>query len=339
MLTSVQSSVVVAKITTNQYKLHLTGVMSKFSINNFVRIRGLSEQHNGALGQVKSRLDLTTGQHIVELQPVEGRIFEELNVDRENLVRACDGCHLAETSSNVLRYCDKCKNAKYCNKSCQTIHWSQHKEECEAMKEQRYMNKARLFAAAESGRLREVQFHVQCGLDESAHNALARVVFFRLMGVALWLAADQGHLPVVQYLVEQGVDKEAANSQGSTALMFAAHKGHLAIVQYLIQQGANRDHCDESELTALMMAIASAHMPVVQYLVQQGADINYACPSDGGTPLMMAAVLGELSIVKFLVKQGANINQPAFNGRTPLAGALVAGQTAVADYLRAIGGV
>ena len=40
----------------------------------------------------------------------------------------CLQCSKPETTSHILKYC-ACKEAKYCNRSCQTAHWKEHKTE------------------------------------------------------------------------------------------------------------------------------------------------------------------------------------------------------------------
>jgi hypothetical protein len=42
----------------------------------------------------------------------------------------CFKCYKMEEFIGQLKYCGRCKEARYCSKECQKIHWKQHKLEC-----------------------------------------------------------------------------------------------------------------------------------------------------------------------------------------------------------------
>lgn len=47
-------------------------------------------------------------------------------------IAICCHCYLRCTAKEIKR-CSACKNATYCSKACQTLHWRQHKHTCEAV--------------------------------------------------------------------------------------------------------------------------------------------------------------------------------------------------------------
>ncbi|KAH8674598.1 MM3350-like domain-containing protein [Tricladium varicosporioides] len=54
----------------------------------------------------------------------------------------CAVCSAAETSNRKLLYCGRCKQTKYCSKSCQQEDWKGHKRSCKA---QNYLLKVDLY--------------------------------------------------------------------------------------------------------------------------------------------------------------------------------------------------
>jgi hypothetical protein len=307
--------------------------MVGFQFDNFVRLQGLGNAaYNGKLAVIKSTsADENAGRFLVVLQENEvlTSLSREIFVKPENMLRACDCCHLAGAAT--MQYCGRCKNAAYCNAECQRSDWMGHKVDCSRMCNQRQHVKSPLHVAATPGNLAEVQNLVREGADVNKVLKESGIT-------ALFIAAQKGHLAVVQYLVQQGADKEKARSDGCTPLYTAAMFGHLAVVQYLVQQGADKNKANNNCATPLFVAAQCGQLAVVQYLIQQGADKDKA-NNDGATPLYMEAAKGHLAVVQYLVQQGADINQADNDGCTPLLAATTMDHTAVANYLREHGAV
>ncbi len=306
------------------FKIAMVG----FKYDNFVRLQGLSNAAcNGKLARITCLLaDETTGRYRVVLQdnfPVASRLSREVFVKPENMMRACDCCHLSGAAT--MQYCGKCKNAAYCNAQCQRSDWTRHKVNCSEMNSVRQLVKIPLILAATRGNLTEVENLVRAGADVNKGTKESG-------RTPLIMAALEDHLAVVQYLVQHGADIENTANDGRTPLYFAAQRGLLAVVQYLVQQGADVDKVDSKGTTPLHSAASDGYLAVVRYLVQQGADKNQAA-NDGYTPLIVAARKGHLAVVQCLVQEGADINKAHSSGATPLAMAAGQGHLATVQCL------
>ncbi len=221
------------------------------------------------------------GRFFVELnvgQDLSAHLMRQIFVKPENMVRACDCCHLAGVAT--MQYCGKCRNTAYCNVECQRSDWKQHKIVCSRMNAQRQIVKSPLHLAATKGDLAEVERLVREGAD--VEKPLKEDG-----STALMEAAEQGHLSVVQYLLRHGADKHKANDLGTTPLYVAAEYGQLAVVKYLVQLGAEKDKAVNKGGTPLITAASRGHLAIVQFLVQQGADKEWA-DIEGVTPLVIA---------------------------------------------------
>lgn len=127
-------------------------------------------------------------------------------------------------------------------------------------------------------------------------------------------------------------------------LSSAAADGRLWAVKWLVSQGASLHKPSNSTDSVpapegpLPNACESGNLELVQYMLDQGVPINYTI--DGRTrchAITSAATRGHLEIVKLLVERGADFN--AVSGPwTALDYAISYGHSAVADYLRPIGG-
>ena len=134
--------------------------MVGFKYENFVRLQGLGNAaYNGKLAIIKSfTADEKTGRFAVELQVgevVASHLSRVILVKPENMVRACDCCHLAGAAT--MQYCGRCRNAAYCNVECQRSDWNRHKVGCSRMSTARRIVKSPLLLAAARGNLAEVQ--------------------------------------------------------------------------------------------------------------------------------------------------------------------------------------
>jgi hypothetical protein len=93
---------------------------------------------------------------------------------------------------------------------------------------------------------------------------------------------------------------------------------------------------------ALALAAQMGHAEIVGLLLDAGEDPNrYNPPGNHGhsTPMHQAALAGREAVVRLLVERGArtDIKDTIYHG-TPLGWAEHGGQTAIADYLRGLGG-
>jgi hypothetical protein len=273
--------------------------MVGFKYNNFVRLQGLrNAAYNGKIARITTiSAEENDGTVGVELQEneVAPTLSRKILAKPENMLRACDCCHLAGAAT--MQYCGRCKNAAYCNAECQRSDWKSHKVDCSRMNTERQLFKSPLHFAAGVGNLAEVQNLVRGGADV---NKTTKEDGFTPVCVAVQL----GHLAVVQYLVQQGADVNKIDNNGCTPLFYAAQYGHLAIAQYLVQQGAEKDKAKDDGITPLFVAAHKGDLAVVQYLVQQGADINQAM-NGGFTPLCVAAHKGHTAVANYLREQGA----------------------------------
>jgi hypothetical protein len=141
------------------FDTHFNVAMVGFKCRNFVRLQGLSNAaYNGKLARVVSLVaHETTGKYRVELQvdddvAVASQLSRDLLfVKPENMMRACDCCHLA--GAVTMQYCGRCRNAAYCNAECQRSDWLRHKVICSQMNSVRQLVKSPLLLAATMGNL------------------------------------------------------------------------------------------------------------------------------------------------------------------------------------------
>ncbi len=181
-----------------------------------------------------------------------------------------------------------------------------------------------LIKAAESGKLKVVQYLVDNGADIHLRTKFENTA---LMGASLF-----GYLDVVEYLISRGANINDRNAGGETALMRAAGQRHLEIVKCLLQNGADINSRDRFGGTALMKGAYYGSLCIVKYLTKHGADINVRDDCQN-TVLMQAVLEGQLNIVKYLINQGANINDQNKYGETALMKAIKEKQLRVAKCL------
>lgn len=121
-------------------------------------------------------------------------------------------------------------------------------------------DRARLLAAADSGKLDVVEAMLEKGLPVDIRD--------RDEWTPMMLAALQGHDKVVAFLLEKGADIEAQDVNGTTALMAAASSGWLSVVKRLMKAGADMEVEDNAGETAFYMAEQFEHHRVVNYLAR-----------------------------------------------------------------------
>ncbi len=153
-----------------------------------MRLQGLSNAaYNGKLARIKTfSADENTGRYRVQLQVDEAapNLRQEILVKPENMVRACDCCHL--TGAATMQYCGRCKNAAYCHAECQRSDWMRHKVNCSRMNGQRQVVKSPLHLAATVGNLAEVENLVRGGADVNKATNNDGMT-------ALYMASELGH--------------------------------------------------------------------------------------------------------------------------------------------------
>ncbi len=142
-----------------------------------------------------------------------------------------------------------------------------------------------------------------------------------------------------------------------TPIQAAAHVGNRAIAEYLLAQGAPLDICtaamlgradavksmlaDEPELAhatgahnipVLFYPAISGNVEIAQILFDAGADVNAG--EGGNTPLHGAALTGQVAMAKWLLDHDVNPYAEDYEGKTPLERAEDNGHEDVAALLR-----
>ncbi len=106
---------------------------------------------------------------------------------------------------------------------------------------------------------------------------------------------------------------------------YAVKHGHLDIVQLLLSAGVKLEEPVWRRLSSRQALCFCASL---------------SCRSNSESPIHTAAKLGHLEIVRLLVAYGADVNSEwSEYSTTPLRQAIDGKHTAVADYLRSVGGL
>jgi ankyrin repeat protein len=142
----------------------------------------------------------------------------------------------------------------------------------------------------------------------------------------LMTALTFGYRDAAEALVRRGASIDT--------LAAAAGLGRLKDVERLLPAASSEDrHC------ALAVAAQIGHAEIVRVLLDAGEDPSRYNPETNhghSTPLHQAALAGHFEVVQLLTERGASLTMEdkLYHG-TPLGWALHAGNTQIADYLRA----
>ncbi len=157
---------------------------------NFVLLQGLDNPaHTGKLARIISLFDEDLEVFLVQLQlGNDVAALAEIFVKPENMIRACDYCHLAGTAS--MQYCGSCRKAAYCNATCQRNDWYRHKVDCGDLNTIRRLTKCPLIVQATEGNLANVEALIRGGANVNKASKDNGVT-------PLLMAAERGHFEVV----------------------------------------------------------------------------------------------------------------------------------------------
>ncbi len=141
------------------------------------------------------------------------------------------------------------------------------------------------------------------------------------------------------------IDEPADDEYGSDALYDAITFGHVEVAKHLIANGANGiDNIDKTGWTSFLRAAANGHLHAVKYLLEEceGFQARLAQKNNGANALIKAAACGHLKVVQYLLENFGgifNINEPADNcvGNDALSDAIAMGHVEVAKFLTAKG--
>jgi len=97
-----------------------------------------------------------------------------------------------------------------------------------------------LLHAADSGRLEEVKYLVEGGVNVNIAWKKKDGRTYNPLGTPLLYAARSGHLEIVKYLIDRGADINAKDIENWNALHYSCNNGHEEIVQYLVSKGIDQ---------------------------------------------------------------------------------------------------
>ena len=118
--------------------------------------------------------------------------------------------------------------------------------------------KDKLFEAARSGNLEQVEAALDAGIDVNAKTAYG--------STALFFACDRGHEPLVEFLLKKGADPNAKDTfYNATPLTWAQSKSHFKIVGMLFANGG------EGADAMLMTAVTGANVDLAKIVLDSGA--------------------------------------------------------------------
>ena len=151
-------------------------------------------------------------------------------------------------------------------------------------------------------------------------------------------AAYENDLAAVQASLAKGADIEARDHDGDTALHLAAIQAGPAVIAALIAAGADPNALSTDGQTPLFHAAEHGNLRALQALLTADADVN-ARDKDSHTPLFYAIDQGHREVVEALLAAGSDLAVRDKDGDTPLDLAISLKRGAIADLLRAKGGL
>lgn len=201
----------------------------------------------------------------------------------------------------------------------------------------------RIFLAVDAGDVETVRRLLDEGLDPNIRDKRDG----RENDTALIAAARSGRVDTLRVLLDKGAEVNATNGdgmelseyywgepKGRTALLVGVAAGHLDVVAALVAAGTDLSIADQDDRSALEVAITSNRAELIRPLVEAGCDVNKLAGSE--TPLTLAINRvqgGPLDTVVALIDAGADVNRVAHGGWTPLMGAVLRGEEALAALL------
>jgi ankyrin repeat protein len=154
---------------------------------------------------------------------------------------------------------------------------------------------------------------------------------------ALIQAITFGHTAIAKLLIQKGADVNAYPRifcEAGNAMFFAVKKKNRKIVNLLIKHSANVNIGNCNSTTPIFYA---TDIEIFKMLIKAGADVNHENLS-GYTPLMVEVMNGTIERIQLLLKAGAKINHITRNEETAYKFAVSKNKTAIARFLKGIGG-
>lgn len=194
----------------------------------------------------------------------------------------------------------------------------------------------------------EAEPHLAASKNEKGMSAVLLAAYYRKSDVVgallatgvelnIFEAAATGQTERVRALLKK--DSALANAfapDGFFPLGLAVFFGHKDVFDAVLAAGAdvNATTRESMKITALHSAVAAKQFEMASELIKRGANVNPSQAEKGIRPLHEAAAGGEIEFARLLLEHGAELNAKTLDGKTPLAFAVSAGQTKMAEFLR-----
>src|SRR5262249_10971381 len=130
-------------------------------------------------------------------------------------------------------------------------------------------------------------------------------------------------------------------ADGFMPLALAVFFGHRETVEALLAAGAdvNATTRETMKVTPLQSATAPGNVAIAPLLLARGPRVNARQGGRLFTHLRERAANGRIDLATLLLEHGADVNARMRDGKTPLGFAVERGQSDMAVFLRARGGV